>query len=149
VGGIAFNVRLNSMLNGAYTSDEITAMMKTQPNYFKVGLNNGPKSILTDGYLVALKDTITPSTLYQKLQANDAYRGWTPQAPLLLYHNRQDDLVPFGNYSFAKSAWGLTHSNIQYKTVDTPLATLGSVHATSLIPAYIEAAKWIHNLAYP
>jgi len=142
--GAGFNDQLYTMLNGNYTSDAISAMMKNQNPYI------GPKSILTAGYIAALNDTTTPSTLYQKLKANDAYRGWIPQAPtkFLLYHNRKDDLVPFGNYSFAKSAWGAPLP-VTYKTVDNPSAVLGSVYATSLIPAYIEAAKWIHNLAYP
>ncbi len=145
VGGAAFNAKLYSMLDGRYSSDNISDKMKTQSNYFIVGSNNGPKSILTAGYIGALGDT--GSTLYTKLQANNAYNGWTPtQAKIMLYHNRKDDLVPFGNYSFAKSAWGTANAKITYKTVDNSLDKLGSVHATSLIPAYIEAAKWIHNL---
>lgn len=145
-GVIDFNVQLNAMLNGAYTSDEISNMMKNQPAY----PTDGPKSILTYAYKAALGNYT--SSLYAKLQVNNAYNGWTPQSPtkFLVYHNTKDDLVPFGNYSAAHNAWRVQSATfMNFTAVTNPSPLLGSVHATSLIPAYIVAAKWIRSLGYP
>ncbi len=133
------NQKLYPLLFGANTAEEINLVMKEVPSYA------GPRSILTSGYLADLSDPA--SVLYGKLEENNAF-NWTPSVKILLYHNPNDDLVPVGNLNEAQSAWtGLL--NVIYETPVTVVDNLGSVHAGTLIPAYIRAAQWVDGIAYP
>ena len=138
-GTVPFNQKLYSMLSGAYTPEAIGSLMKQVTPY------NGPRSVLMDQYTNALGNT--NSGLCQALQENDACRGWLPLSPteVLLYHNPDDDLVPFGNYNAAKVWWG-TQTHITYQSSSTVIPGLGSVHAGTMIPAYLRAATWVHGL---
>jgi pimeloyl-ACP methyl ester carboxylesterase len=142
-GGIPFDQALYGMLNGAKTPEDINTLMSQAAGY------SGPKSILTQGYIDALNDTsMSNFNLYQALRENDAYRGWIPATPtkLLLYHNPTDDLVPIGNYNAAKALWGTGLPHVIYENPDEDLPGLGSVHAGTIVPAYIRAAQWVKSL---
>lgn len=140
-GADPLNAKLSSMLSGAFTSEEIDGAMRQAAPY------SGPSSILTPEYRSALENT--QSDLYRALRENDAFRGWTPAAKVLLYHNIDDDLVPVGNLDQVRQAWGVSLPNVTYETPDADLPGMGSVHAGAMIPAYIRGASWIHGLAYP
>ncbi|HEU0265706.1 MAG TPA: lipase family protein, partial [Geobacterales bacterium] len=136
-----FNQGLYSQLDGSKSADQISTFITTEAS-----LSDGLKSILSNDYKTDLG--LSSSPLYQALQENDAYRGWTPAAPtkFLLYHNPTDDLVPFGNYSAARAAWGTGLLHVTYDPIDGDILGLGSVHAGTLIPAYIRAAQWVKSL---
>lgn len=139
---LPLNEKLYPLLFGANTAEEINGVMSEVPAYA------GPASILTAPYLADLGNPA--SRIYLKLEENDAYRGWTPAAAtqVLFYHNLDDDLVPFGNFTAAQAAWG-TPTNLTYQTATDDIPGLGSIHAGTLVPAYIYAAQWLNGIAYP
>lgn len=136
------NQKLYPLLFGANTAEEINGVMQEVPSY------TGPSSILTASYIAALGNP--SSFLYQRLEENDAYRGWIPgtETQVLLYHNLDDDLVPIGNFDAAQAVWG-TPTNLIYQTATDDIPGLGSVHAGTLVPAYIQAAQWVNGIANP
>jgi pimeloyl-ACP methyl ester carboxylesterase len=134
---------LPPMMNGDYTSDQVTAAMPTRSDSLVY-----PVDILTSGFIAELSKpytgvAATDGPAVTALAANDSYRGWSPAMPLRLFHCATDDLVPVGNSQAALAAWtGL--SNVSGIIGVTPLSLPGeSVHVEAAIPAYLGGFQWL------
>jgi pimeloyl-ACP methyl ester carboxylesterase len=141
-GGMTYAGQLYSMLNGAFSGNQISVLMEKATPYV------GPRSILTDQFYNALKDTGPNAPIYQRLLLNDGFYGWTPSMPLKMFHNSLDDLVPVGNMDIAASIWKDV-PNVYHEYFTEYIDGLGSVHAGSLPIAYYKGFMWIDAFAYP
>jgi pimeloyl-ACP methyl ester carboxylesterase len=134
--------QLYSMLDGSFSGNQISVLMQKATPYI------GPKSILTDQFYNALKDTDRNAPIYQRLLLNDGFYAWTPSMPLKMFHNSLDDLVPVGNMDAAVAAWKDV-PNVYHEHFTEYNEGLGSVHAGSLPIAYYKGFMWIDSYAYP
>jgi pimeloyl-ACP methyl ester carboxylesterase len=134
--------QLYSMLNGSFSGNEISVLMQKAAPYA------GPKSILTDQFYTALKDTGPDAPIYRRLLLNDGFYDWTPSMPLKMFHNSLDDLVPVGNMDAAVVTWKDV-PNVYHEYFTEYSDGLGSVHAGSLPIAYYKGFMWIDAYAYP
>jgi hypothetical protein len=102
------------------------------------------KKIFTDAFYDSLKTF--GSRAYQTLYENNAYINWAPKSKMLLWHCKNDDCVPFGNFTVARNKFtGLGLTNIEY--VEWPPVTpkSGTVHVAVAPRAFLEGAKWIRR----
>lgn len=140
--GTTYAGQLYSMLDGSFSGNQISVFMQKATPYV------GPKSILTDQFYNALKDTGPNAPLYQRLLLNDGFYAWTPSMPLKMFHNSLDDLVPVSNMDIAVSAWKNV-PNVYHEYFTEYSDGVGSVHAGSLPIAYYKGFMWIDAYAYP
>ncbi len=134
--------QLYSMLDGSFSGNQISVLMQEATPYA------GPKSILTDQFYNALKDTGPDAPIYRRLLLNDGFYAWTPSMPLKMFHNSLDDLVPVGNMDAAVAVWKDV-PNVYHEYFTEYNDGLGSVHAGSLPIAYYKGFMWIDAYAYP
>ncbi len=103
------------------------------------------KKVFTDSFADSLK-TFT-SRAYQFVYENNSYVNWAPKSKMLLWHCKNDDCVPFGNYVVAKkrfSDMGLTNIEyVEYGPIDNPKS--GTIHVAVAPKAFLEGAKWIRR----
>jgi hypothetical protein len=140
--GMTYAEQLYSELGGAYSGNQISVLMQKATPYV------GPKSILTDQFYNAIKDTGPNAPIYQRLLLNDGFYAWIPSMPLKMFHNSLDDLVPVGNMDIAVSVWKNV-PNVYHEYYTDYIDGLGSVHAGSLPIAYYKGFMWIDAYAYP
>ena len=81
---------LPPLFNGAHTSADIDVCVPP---------NTAPADYLSTQTIADLGDAT--SLFHLTLQANDAYRGWTPTGQILFLHCPTDDVVPYGNMTAA------------------------------------------------
>jgi len=105
------------------------------------------KKIFTDAFIDSLKNH--QSQPFKIIYENNAYVNWTPKSKMLLWHCKNDDCVPFGNFTAARNRFteiGLT--NVDY--VEWPPVELnpdmGTIHVTVAPRAFYEGSRWIYNL---
>ena len=154
-GETNFATHLQQMVTaGTSTPAEVNTLM------FKATPYIGPRSILTDTYLVSLSNSA--SLLCHILRSNDAYHAWTPRMPMRLYHNPNDDYVPFGNTTnaykaftasgattVAQMAFGDKWYMADYWLIELlKTYVMSSYHSASAPFAYVYGFIWIDSLAY-
>jgi len=103
------------------------------------------KKIFTDSFYDSLKNF--NSKAFQILYENNAYVNWAPKSKMLLWHCKNDDCVPFGNFSVAKKRFndlGLTNIEyVEYGPIDNPKS--GTIHVAVAPKAFKDGAKWIRR----
>lgn len=131
---------LLKLMDGSHTPADIDNFMQLVQPY------NGPRSVLTDGFLANLEDT--SSAVVKTLEANNAYVGWIPAMPVKMIHSTLDDLVPVGNLNEAVKAFPALPT-IQSETFEEYIPGMGSVHSGALPFAYIRGFLWLDGYAHP
>lgn len=138
-----------NMLNVPYRTD----IPKYTTGFFDETVVNGImpadkilKKVFTNAYIDSL--TNPNSRVYRLVYENNAYVNWTPRSPILLWHCKNDDCVPFGNFVAAKQRFtelGLT--NIDYVEWDSVALnpSRGTVHVTVAPRAFYEGSRWIYH----
>lgn len=122
--------------NGFYNNDKVNSIMPQSKIL---------KEVFTPAFLDSLQNK--RSLAYKILYDNNSYVGWTPKSKMLLWHCKNDDCVPFGNFMAAKARFnslGLT--NIDY--VEWPAVNPGegkTVHVTVAPRAFYEGSLWIYD----
>ncbi|NQV03491.1 MAG: hypothetical protein HQ542_12650 [Bacteroidia bacterium] len=102
------------------------------------------KEVFTDQFMDSL--TTNSSQAFQTLVDNDSYLHWTPKTKMLLWHCKNDDCVPFGNFITAKNQFiKLGVTDIDYVEWPPVINWEGTVHVSVAPRAFLEGAHWIHN----
>jgi pimeloyl-ACP methyl ester carboxylesterase len=104
------------------------------------------RNVFSTAYLDSLANP--NSMVYKIMSENNSYVNWTPKSPMLLWHCKNDDCVPFGNFTAAKSRFtGLGLTNIDYVEWDSvPLSpSRGTIHVTVAPRAFYEGSRWIYH----
>ncbi len=98
-----------------------------------------PRRMLTDRFIERLqRDSLDPMLV--ALRRNDL-TGWSPRAPMRLYHGRQDDLVPYEN-----SVVALRELRAHGGT-DVELVTINAGgHGACALPSLAGAKRWFDSL---
>ncbi|NVN93015.1 MAG: hypothetical protein HXX11_20805 [Desulfuromonadales bacterium] len=141
-----FNTTLPPLLNGNSTAETINKAMGM--SYSPVGLIVA-KSVLTRQFITDLQTTT--SSMYLHLQENDTYRGWVPNMPIRMFHNPNDDLVPFANSQVAFNAFSTAGAKkwvslaASTTTVNISNSTVPTVHVGSAVPELHDAWSWFFN----
>ena len=87
-------------------------------------------------------------TVYQLLEANNAWQGWTPQCPLAFVHCPDDDVVPDENAAVAQlyyASKGIPVPVIPVTAVPFIESVLGTTHVAAYPPAMLTAFKLIRG----
>ena len=137
-----FAAQLRTLMDGSHTFFEISAYMKNAVPW------EGPRSILTPAFKDALNDP--NGVIVKTLAANDAYADWVPQMPLMMFHHKYDDLVPYGNAQQALAAF--VNAKAPYVGLMPFSAHVGdparmSMHGAAAPVAYLLAFEWLNYLA--
>lgn len=82
------------------------------------------------------------SKAHQTLYDNNTYIGWKPSTKTYIWHCRNDDCVPFGNFEKVKSVFG-TMPNITYKEYPPINPIFNTIHETAAPIAFSEGTIWI------
>lgn len=141
-----FNASLPPLFDGNSTSETINKAMGM--SYDPVQLIVA-KSVLTPQFIADLNST--SSAVYTRLQQNDTYRGWAPNIPVRMFHNPNDDLVPFANSQVAFNAFSSAGAKQWVSLVPTPdtvdlsSSTVPTVHVSSAVPELHDAWFWIYS----
>ena len=138
--GSSYPQELQNLLDGSHSDVEINDFLRLIQPYL------GPRSILSSEMLVQIATESSPEV--RALRDNDAFRDWSPNFPLRMFHNTLDDLVPVGNTRIAAQAFtaGGPWSSEEFLTF---VPNLGSIHAGSLPIAYLKSFNFIDAIAYP
>ncbi len=131
---------LYGRFNGKWRSDQINEAMGM--DYDKPTLIV-PKSVLTADFLTELAND--NGMLVAFLKENDSYRGWTPKAPMRLYHHRSDDLVPYANSQITFNAF--SSAGAKYHGAKPQTTGVELVEETIKITAPSDPAKSVHLFA--
>ncbi|MDD2321807.1 MAG: lipase family protein [Geobacteraceae bacterium] len=139
-----YNSTLPPLFDGKSTSEAINIAMGM--SYDPVNLIV-PKSILTSQFIADLQNT--GSAAYGYLVENDTYRNWAPTVPVRLYHNVNDDLVPFGNSQVAFAAFSSAGAKPWVSlvpttdTVNISNSPVPTIHVAAAIPELHDSWYWI------
>lgn len=139
-----YNSTLPPLFDGNSTGDDINMAMGM--SYDPVVLIV-PKSILTSQFVADLQSTT--SAVYGYLRENDTYRDWIPAVPIRLYHNVNDDLVPFANSQIAFNTFSSAGAKPWVTlvpttdTVNISSSPVPTVHVAAAIPELHDSWKWI------
>jgi len=102
------------------------------------------KEVFTDSFIDSLN--IASSSAHQILWQNNTYSDWIPESKMLLWHCKNDDCVPIGNFEAAQSAFAQGGaSNITYVEWPPVPNWAGTVHVSAAPIAFYEGATWIHQ----
>ncbi len=141
-----YNSTLPPLFDGKSTGEDINIAMGM--SYDPVSLIV-PKTVLTSQFISDMQNTT--SAVYGYLMENDTYRNWVPDVPIRLYHNVNDDLVPFANSQVAFDAFssagakpwvGLVPTTDTVNISNSPVPT---VHVSAAIPELHDSWKWIYT----
>ncbi len=133
---------LREMLDGSKTGTQISNFMRLVPDYA------GPRSVLQEGFQKKLADT--SSDVVAKLAENNAYDNWTPTFPLVMFHHKYDDLVPYDNSLQAMRAFmagGAEYVGLVPFSAHYFVNSGGSIHGAAAPTAYIMGFIWMNFLA--
>lgn len=128
---------LYGRFDGTWRSDEINEAMGMD---YDTPTLIVPKSVLTQQFLSELTDDT--SSLVAFLRDNDSYRGWTPKAPMRMYHHRSDDLVPYANSQIAFNSF--SSAGAKYHGLKPQTTGVELVEESTTITASSDPAKSIH-----
>ena len=82
----------------------------------------GSQTAYSDGSAVATVTSLPALTaISQALDMNNMTLGWQPQHPMIVFHSKHDEVVPFVNYERAREAF--TGPNFHGVTYDTNVQT--------------------------
>jgi len=102
-----------------------------------------PRNILNDNYISLLENT--DSELCGFLKQNDLW-NWTPRMPMKLFHDPEDDRVPYENSQTAYNQFiknGAPHVELQnLNHVPIPHE---SIHVAAALSGFIEGIIYINN----
>lgn len=143
---------LYGRFNGTWRSDEINEAMGMD---YDAPTLIVPKSVLTQQFIADLSDDNGALVAY--LKSNDSYRGWTPKAPLRMYHHRSDDLVPYANSQVTFDAFSSSGAKyhgakpqttgvelVEESTKITPSSDPAkSIHLSAALPELSRGWKWL------
>lgn len=130
---------LRAMLDGSTSGETIDTFMHLVEPYV------GPRSILTDAFVEDLEDD--QGIVVQTLAANDAYRDWVPEMPVMFFHHVLDDLVPYENSVLALEAFLKGGAEeVGLMPFDAELGKADSIHQEAAPVAYLLGFSWIHFL---
>jgi alpha-beta hydrolase superfamily lysophospholipase len=141
-----FNTSLPPLLNGNFTGEAINMAMGMSYDPVKLIV---AKSVLTPKFIADLQNT--SSAVYGYLQQNDTYRGWAPNMPVRMFHNPEDDLVPFANSQVAFNAFSSAGAKKWVTLVSSPdtvyitSSTVPTVHVAAAVPELHDAWWWIFS----
>ena len=141
-----YNTTLPPLLDGNHTGEDINKAMGM--TYSPVSLIVA-KSVLTTQFIADLQST--GSAVYGYLRQNDTYRGWTPTVPVRLFHNPNDDLVPFANSRAAFNSFSSAGAKRWVSlasatdTVDISSSEVTTIHVASAIPELHDAWSWFYT----
>ena len=88
------------------------------------------------------------SKAWNIIYGNNTYVNWVPKSKMLLWHCRNDDCVPFGNFIAAKKKFteiGLTNVDYVEWPAVTPDPSGGTIHVSVAPRAFLEGARWIYS----
>jgi hypothetical protein len=141
-----FNTSLPPLLNGNFTGEAINTTMGMSYNPVNLIV---AKSVLTPQFITDLQST--SSAVYGYLRENDTYRGWAPDIPVRMFHNPDDDLVPFANSQVAFNAFSSAGAKKWVSLVSSPdtvyitSSTVPTVHVAAAVPELHDAWWWIFS----
>lgn len=117
----------------SYYLKEAYATTVRDSGYFAIqNLNTDPKEVFTDAFIA---DLANPASEFSKALADNNVHDWKAEAPIKLYHGREDALIPYFNSVDAFENLNANGSTeVQLKTYET--SELGS----GLSPAEIHGA---------
>ncbi len=103
-----------------------------------------PRDCLSFRLVEELSNPEAPA--FKVLQENDLI-NWKPNAPLHLYHNPSDDMVPFLNSEIAYNNINQQNPSIALSpSFYTPLGTI--VHVEAAIPTLLAAYAWLNTFRH-
>lgn len=152
--GNPFNSRLEELLNGDDTGDDITALMKTAEPDDGKGYQ-GPISIATEKFKNALNtqgsdlnNALIDNTVFLKGVSRKTI--WRPVSSVhfLFAHNKNDDSVPVGNtLAVQKAVKEYSNANVEFDIFEgtEPLSAeeYGTVHGATIVQAYVRGMAHI------
>lgn len=104
------------------------------------GLPTGDSAQLyTDGFRALFADDAI-SPVEALLARADMHVGWTPQAPLRLFHGSEDDVVPAVLSQVVAGALTQAGGDVQLEVFE------GAGHLQAIVPANLEAIRWFDAL---
>ena len=126
-----YNVDIPKYTTGFYPAETVDSIMP-------------PDHILKEVFTGAGLDTLINPTskAHQTLYDNNTYIGWKPSTKTYIWHCRNDDCVPFGNFEKVKSVFG-TPPNITYKEYPPINPIFNTIHETAAPIAFSEGTIWI------
>jgi pimeloyl-ACP methyl ester carboxylesterase len=76
--------------------------------------------------------------IYQALEMNNLTTGWQPQHPMIVFHSKYDEVVPFVNYERARAAFTSPHFHgITYDTNVQTHVSVGKTFFTLYLSSYV------------
>ncbi len=141
-----YSSTLPPLLTGGSTEEAINTAMGM--SYNPVILIEA-KSVLTPQFIADLQNS--GSAVCGDLQQNDTYRGWTPNMPVRMLHNPNDDLVPFANSQVAFNAFSTAGAKKWVSlvpttdTVSITGSTVPTVHVAAAVPELHDAWWWFFS----
>jgi len=130
-----YNTNIPKYTNGFYSTDVVDSIMPGSKIL---------KEVFTGNFLDSLNSNA--SQAWKALYGNNTYTGWKPQSKMLLWHVKNDDCVPFGNFEVAKQAFqdagALDIEYVEYPPVPN---WAGTVHESAAPVAFYTGAQWIYN----
>lgn len=138
--GETYATMLHKLLDGSHDSSEINEFMMKATPY------EGPKSVLQDSFISQLSDDT--SFVCQALEDNNGYVGWTPTIPMKMFHNENDDYVPYDNMVQAKNNFP-DSSNIEYGSFTEYIPISDSIHADSFPVAMVKGFLYVDKYGHP
>lgn len=115
----------DGLFNGDYTQSQISNQLThTTAGLFKAAFLSGFRGSGEQTFKDALRE-------------NKLFKGWTPKAPLRLYHGTADDTVPSFNSGHAENAF----INSGAKDVEY-ISFAGLNHSTCIIPWAMGTVQW-------
>ena len=129
-----YRTNIPKYTNGFYSTEVVDSIMPQSRIL---------KEVFTASFIDSLKDH--NSQVFNTLYSNNSYT-WQPKTPMLLWHCKNDDCVPIGNFVTAKGYFESTNAtNIEYVEYPPFPNWEGTVHVSVAPVAFKEGADWIHN----
>ena len=88
------------------------------------------------------------SVVISTLKENDAFSGWVPEMPLVMFHHMNDDVVPYDNAVEALD--GFVEAGAQYVGLvpySVSLGTVDTIHYATAPFAYMLGTTWLDFIA--
>lgn len=131
---VPYNTNIPKYTNGFYPTNVVDSIMPQSKIV---------KEVFTNGFINSLNDQ--NGQVFQTLYDNNTYT-WTFETPMYLWHCKNDDCVPFGNFETAKGYFennGAT--NITYVEYPPFINWEGTIHVSVAPIAFKQGADWIHE----
>lgn len=104
------------------------------------------------GETSSVTGSLAMTAIHQALEMNNLTKGWQPQHPMIVFHSKYDEVVPYVNYEQARLAF--TSPNFHGITYDTNVQThisVGESFFTLYLSGFVSAlrdgtaASWPHE----